>query len=86
MVTKNCEPLVFGPALAHDSRPGPLCFSLKLHDGRAREETSQHDGGQRCQLNGGRSRAISSWRGVRVKSTSHQRTFRLKTKGEEEHA
>ena len=25
-VMKNCEPLVFGPALAIESTPGPLCL------------------------------------------------------------
>ena len=27
---KNWEPLVFGPALAMDRVPGPVCFSLKF--------------------------------------------------------
>merc|ERR1719410_268670 len=27
---KNCDPLVLGPALAIDSTPGPVCFSLKF--------------------------------------------------------
>ena len=27
---KNCEPLVFGPALAMLRTPGPVCFSLKF--------------------------------------------------------
>ena len=27
---KNCEPLVSWPALAIDSRPGVVCFSLKF--------------------------------------------------------
>merc|ERR1719272_1198044 len=27
---KNCEPLVFGPALAMERSPGPVCLSLKF--------------------------------------------------------
>merc|ERR1712113_1050079 len=27
---KNCEPLVFGPALAMERMPGPVCFSVKF--------------------------------------------------------
>ena len=27
---KNCEPLVFGPALAMERIPGPVCLSLKF--------------------------------------------------------
>ena len=30
VVMKNCDPLVFGPALAIDSRNGLLCFSLEF--------------------------------------------------------
>ena len=30
MHRKNCEPLVFGPALAMLRMPGPVCFSLKF--------------------------------------------------------
>jgi hypothetical protein len=30
VVMKNCEPLVCGPALAIDSRPGSVCLSLKF--------------------------------------------------------
>jgi len=30
VVTKNCEPLVFGPALAIERRPGFVCLSLKF--------------------------------------------------------
>jgi hypothetical protein len=30
VVMKNWEPLVSGPALAIDSRPGTVCFSLKF--------------------------------------------------------
>ena len=34
VVMKNCEPLVSGPALAMDSMPGPVCFSLKFSSGK----------------------------------------------------
>ncbi|CAL6285260.1 unnamed protein product [Bathycoccus prasinos] len=27
---KNCDPFVFGPALAMDNVPGPVCFNLKF--------------------------------------------------------
>lgn len=30
VVMKNWEPLVSGPALAMERRPGPVCFSLKF--------------------------------------------------------
>jgi len=30
VVMKNCEPFVFGPALAIDSRPGSVCLWVKF--------------------------------------------------------
>lgn len=27
---KNCDPFVFGPALAMDRIPGPVCFKVKF--------------------------------------------------------
>ena len=30
---EECDPLVFGPALAIDKIPGPVCFSLKFSSG-----------------------------------------------------
>ena len=30
VVTKNCDPFVFGPALAMDKIPGPVCLSVKF--------------------------------------------------------
>ena len=33
VVTKNCEPLVLGPAFAMDRSPGLVCFNLKFSSG-----------------------------------------------------
>ena len=33
VVIKNCEPLVLGPELAIDRRPGPVCLCLKFSSG-----------------------------------------------------